>query len=71
MTTVLDTTGEAERAVLAATFIASSVVDRLILDHALEPDDDIRPDLFGKPGLQRPKIVMRARQHRVEPGLVW
>ena len=43
MTTVLDTTTEAERAVLAATFIASSVVDRLILDHALEPDDFDHP----------------------------
>ena len=43
MTTVLDTAGEAERAVLAATFLAPSVIDRLTLDHALEPDDFDHP----------------------------
>ena len=35
----------------------------------LEPDEDVRPNLLGEPGRERPKVVMLARQNRVEPGL--
>lgn len=43
MTSPLDTTADAELAVLAATFIAPAVIDRLTIDHALEPDDFDHP----------------------------
>ena len=36
---------------------------------ALKPDEDFLPDLFGELGLKRPKVVMLARQHRIEIGL--
>ncbi len=41
------------------------------IHHALEPDEDVRPDLFGKPGLEGLQIVILARQHGIEAGLFW
>jgi hypothetical protein len=45
---------------------------RCVIDihDALEPDEDVRPDRFGEPGLQGPQIMVFARQNRVEPGLL-
>lgn len=55
---------DAERATLAATFLSPTVVDRLILDHALQPQD------FDQPHHQRTWqaiLTVHARGARVDP----
>lgn len=55
---------EAERAILAATFLSRAVVDRLILDHSLQPGD------FDQPHHQRTWaaiLQIHARGAKVDP----
>lgn len=55
---------EAERAILAATFLSRAVVDRLILDHALQPAD------FDQPHHQRTWaaiLQIHARGAKIDP----